>query len=289
MKIYFKNINIIIIIIFIAIIISGCQTYDDMSNSDSKSPIISPHPLENNFDAILYYSDKYNEKLVMKNKKIKDITKNIELEILEELIGGLNGKNINNLIPKETKIRSIDIENQIAYINLSSDIIKENLSPSEEVLLTYSIVNTITELDSIKSVQLLIDGEKKEFLSNVMNIEKPLQYSELLVEDKFINPFDAIKDYYDMLNNRESSKLASLFKNTDKKSRVYYEIQYIDKNIKKYNIKSYKLNNYKKALLVDVEVEAITNDDKKVKYNKLFSMEYSDTQLEKTFKINEIY
>lgn len=281
--------NFLFIIIFIIIIISGCEIYDDVESSDENTPIITPNPLEDSFDVKLYYPDKYNEKLIVKNITIKDLTRKLEIEVLEKLISSLDDNSSNNLIPNDTRIRSIDIEDQIAYINFSNELKKKELTENEEVLLIYSIVNTMTELDSINSVQILIDGEKEEVLEDVFSIENPIKYSELIVSNEYNNPLDTIEEYYNILNSRDTTKLALLFKNIDKKSRVYYEMQYVDRNIKDYNIKSYKLNNYRSSILVDVKVEAVTSDNKKAEYNEVFSMIYTESSPNNTFKINEIY
>ncbi|MGO1367988.1 MAG: GerMN domain-containing protein [Senegalia sp. (in: firmicutes)] len=281
--------NFLFIIIFLTIIISACERYDDREILDGNTPIITPNPIEDNFNIDLYYPDEYNEKLVIKNITIKDITRKIEIEVLEKLISGIADDHINNIIPNDTRVRSIDIENQIAYINFSNDIKKNDFTEKEEVLLIYSIVNTMTGLDSINSVQILIDGEKQEVLSNIFSIENPIKYSDLIVKDEYNDPFDTIEKYYEILNNKDLSKLSTLFRNTDKKSRVYYEMQYVDKNIKEYKIKEYKINHYKNSILVDLTIESITSDDKTNKFNRVFSMIYDKTHEENVFKINEIY
>ncbi|MBS4537147.1 GerMN domain-containing protein [Clostridium sp. D2Q-11] len=274
-------------IIIILTILAGCKNYDDISQSNDKTPIISPYSSENNFDVTLYYPDKNLERLVPKTIRIEDITNNLEIEVLEKLIEGIKDKDIKNLIPQKTKVRSIDISDQIAYINLSKEVNKEDITQEEEALLIYSIVNTMTQIDSINSVQILIDGERKDIFSNYYNIESPLKYSELIVKTNYVDPIDTIKKYYDIVKRQDPSELVDIFKEVDKKSRIAYGMQHINRDIKQYNIEGFKINNYKQTILVDVRIKVITNEDKEIDKNHVFSLVYVEE--EDVFKISDIY
>lgn len=276
----------LIYMIFFLIILAGCQNYDDVTDSKNK-PILSPYSTDNSFEITLYYPNKSMDKLIPKTRQIEEITNNLEIEILERLIEGIDDSNIKNLIPKNTKVRSLDISDQIAYINLSSEVKRKDLNQKEEALLVYSIVNTITQLDSVNSVQLLIDGERSESLANYYSIENPLKYSELIVSNSYVDPLETVKKYYEVLKDKDANKLADIFRQVDKKSRVAYGMQYINNEAKKYDVKSYNINKYNNSILLDVKVELTTTANKTIEKNHVFSLVYSHD--ENIFKINEIY
>lgn len=276
-----------IMFIIILTVLIGCQRYDDMDDSRENIQIISPYSTENNFHVTLYYPNSSLNRLDSKDIEIKNITNSLETEILERLIEEIDYDNMINLIPEGTKVLSVDVSDQIAYINFSKEIIKKNITGEEEALLIYSIVNTMTELDSVNSVQLLINGERKEIFSNYYSIENPLKYSKLIVKEDYIDPIYTIKKYYELVREKRLISLVDMFGKADRNENIAYAIQSIDKNISDYNIKSFVINNYKRSILVDVEIEITTNDNKSIEKNEVFSLIFSDEQ--KLFKINEIY
>ena len=51
-----------------------------------------------------------------------------------------------------------------------------------EIFTIYSIVNSLTELDTVASVQFLVEGEKKEALSHMALNEPIARNSGIIVE-----------------------------------------------------------------------------------------------------------
>ncbi|MBS4535841.1 GerMN domain-containing protein [Clostridium sp. D2Q-14] len=282
-----KSFFIILLSILLILLIIGCQKYDDFDNLGENTQIISPYSTENDFDVALYYPDLSLSRLVRKDIKIKNITNSIEMEVLQRLIRGINDENIVNLIPRNTKVLSVEVSDQIAYINFSKDIIEKDITQEEEALLIYSIVNTMTELDSINSVQILINGERKDIFLNYYNIENPLKYSKLIVKEDYVNPINTIEKYYKMVREKDAANLVGVFTKSERKDKIAYTIKHIEKNIDGYNVKSYIINNYEYSNLIDVEIEVITSEGKSINKNEVFSLVYSNEQ--NIFKINEIY
>ena len=67
-------------------------------------------------------------------------------------------------------ILSVQTYNDTVYVNLSQNF-KEacaDLSAKNEMLLVYSIVNTLTSMDGINKVQFLIEGEQVDELSGTL-------------------------------------------------------------------------------------------------------------------------
>ena len=67
-------------------------------------------------------------------------------------------------IPKNTKLLSIKIVNNIAYINFSRDFEYNQFGREATLNQLKQIVFTATEFPNIKSVQFLIDGKTKTYL-----------------------------------------------------------------------------------------------------------------------------
>ena len=83
--------------------------------------------------------------------------------LINLLIEGPKNEKLLKLIPDGTKLNNAQIKDNILYIDLSEDFIKEqNLGREQEELILKSIVNTVTELTEINKVTFLIDGESKK-------------------------------------------------------------------------------------------------------------------------------
>nr|WP_317356951.1 GerMN domain-containing protein [uncultured Tyzzerella sp.] len=148
------------------------------------NPVISPDKIER--EKVTLYFANQNNKLIEENRHIEvKQNKSMELYIVEELIKGpKNDKNIKT-IPSETKIRNIKTEDSICYVDLSSDFItKLSSNKNEEKLAIYSIVNSLTNLNTVNKVQFLIDGEKMNLNNNSIDISQPLGRYESIIETK---------------------------------------------------------------------------------------------------------
>lgn len=84
----------------------------------------------------------------------------LELFVVEELISGPSGQ-IEGLYPtinSETNILSVTTSDGICYVNLDSGFLSGVNNVTTDVAI-YSIVNSLTELSSVKKVQILVNGE----------------------------------------------------------------------------------------------------------------------------------
>lgn len=101
-------------------------------------------------------------KIVDANLLIKEPYK----EIMNWLIKGPQSSNLKKLIPEGTALHDIKIEKSCAIINLSNEFLNYETEENKLKIIN-SIVNTLTNLKEIDSVQFLINGEKNEKLAEV--------------------------------------------------------------------------------------------------------------------------
>jgi spore germination protein GerM len=100
---------------------------------------------------------------------------------VRELIIGILPNETNsavNIFPKgidTDDLLGVSVSGDIAYVDFSLYLKRAcNYDAAKESIFIYSIVNTLTELKSIKKVQILIDGEIQDSLCGNLSIEKPL-------------------------------------------------------------------------------------------------------------------
>lgn len=111
----------------------------------------------------LYFLDSNNYELAPEARQIdaKELIDNPYAILINLLIEGPKNEKLLKLIPENTILNNVRIENDILYIDFSEEFIREqNLGKEQEELILKSIVNTVTELTEINKVSFLIDGEK---------------------------------------------------------------------------------------------------------------------------------
>ena len=140
--------------------------------------IIFPSP-KNSETVKLYFANKDATEFNIEQRKI-EVNPNEPLEkyIIEELIKGPIQEGNYATIPVETKLRNIKTETTdgICYVDLSNDFIsKHSGGATGEWFTIYSIVNSLTELNSIKKVQFLIEGEKLQEFKGHIDFSKPFE------------------------------------------------------------------------------------------------------------------
>ena len=88
------------------------------------------------------------------------------------------------LIPESTKINSVTVKDGMANVDLSKNFVDDKW-PGEtvDILVIYSIVNTLTEFPDVNSVEFYIDGVSLEIFGQ-LDVKGPLfRRSNLIKND----------------------------------------------------------------------------------------------------------
>ena len=119
--------------------------------------------------AALYFADKTSRKLKKEIRRI-NITdsQSIEQYILNGLIEGPKSKELESVQSPDTSIISAQTTDGTCFVNFSAAFVSKNSGSKEkEMNAVYSVVNSLTELDSVKNVQFLIDGKKSDSFGSI--------------------------------------------------------------------------------------------------------------------------
>lgn len=147
------------------------------------NPSFVPEKVNRN-NVILYFSNGYRLAEEDRSIQVKQ-SQTTEYQIVEQLITGPYDSDLKACIPADTKIRDIKTEEGICYVNLSADFItKASQDERERLLAIYSIVNSLTELDSINKVQFLIEGEKVTGFQGHADFSKTYERNEEYISGK---------------------------------------------------------------------------------------------------------
>ena len=95
-----------------------------------------------------------------------------EKTVINELMKGTELEDCTNAIPSATKLLGIETKDNVCFVNFSSDFISRSGTSSLQTTLTlFSVVNSLCELENVKSVQILVNGETGlEFGNYVLDI-----------------------------------------------------------------------------------------------------------------------
>lgn len=133
---------------------------------------------------VIYFPDQDGEYLVAERREIEvQASLSVERLIISELAKGPENKELVQVIPSEIKVISTETKDGVCFVNLSSDFADKIAGSSTSTTMAlYSIVNSLTELDGIDSVQVLIDGKTGvEFGNYVLDV--PLERNKSLIKE----------------------------------------------------------------------------------------------------------
>lgn len=119
-------------------------------------------------DAEIYFVDARLNRLLPYTDELIDASKNdMARDALYKIIQGRdNNDNIRRVVPNIKDGLQVSVNDNIAYVNISS-VLKEEMHYSRDIehLFIYQIVNTLTSIKGIRFVRFTIDGKiHKDFL-----------------------------------------------------------------------------------------------------------------------------
>ncbi len=106
----------------------------------------------------VYFANKTGDFLVESNVKVTyNGIISTERLILNQLLKGPLNSSMQSVIPEDTVLNKIYVQDGICYVDFSEEFMKIREGISPEVAI-YSVVNSLTKLSDVHKVQFLIDG-----------------------------------------------------------------------------------------------------------------------------------
>ena len=169
-----KKVIIILVIILIAII--GVLAVMKFMNKEEETIPTEITPLEEITEEqerqtmiSLYFVNPETNTLVPEARRIdaKKLLESPYITLIDLLIEGPKNEKLEIIIPEGTKVNRAELRGNTAVIDLSKEFIQNQKDDIEKASLSiYSIVNTLTELNEVNSVKILIDGEENAKFQN---------------------------------------------------------------------------------------------------------------------------
>lgn len=125
----------------------------------------------------LYFQNKETKELMPEGRMIdsKELLSDPYTTLMKLLIEGPKNEKLQSVIPEKTSVVKTELKGDMVYVDLSKEFI-DNHSGGEEAenMTVYSIVNTLTELNEVNSVKILINGrEDQAFKDNKISFKNP--------------------------------------------------------------------------------------------------------------------
>lgn len=107
----------------------------------------------------LYFANESGDQLVDTYRTVV-YNANISMErlVVEQVLKGPNSDVVHPTLNSATQILSVTTRDYVCYVNLDQNFLEEPNNVTSQVAI-YSLVNSLTELTSVREVQILIDGD----------------------------------------------------------------------------------------------------------------------------------
>jgi spore germination protein GerM len=151
----------------------------------SAGGLSSPPPQVDQTKVTVYFKDAQGRYLVPTTVEV-DKAPGIAKEALDALcLGPAQGVDAIASIPAGVQVSSVNIKTDgICVVDLAGSVAQDKLSPKDEALAVYALVDTLTEFRNVKRVQILVDGQKKDTLAGHIPIDEPMLRNLTFVNDQ---------------------------------------------------------------------------------------------------------
>ena len=131
-------------------------------------------------DISLYFGDGTGQVLQKEARTIPKVTGIAKAAITELIAGPSEVSGLISTIPDGTVLNGINIRDDgVCVVDFSDNLLYANTEgANSEFLTVYSIVNTLSQFESVDKVQILIDGKAVETLAGNINIKEPISALE---------------------------------------------------------------------------------------------------------------
>ena len=172
---------IILIILFFVIKNFNVQNTTDETNTFSDytpEEEISSEQLRETI-VTLYFVDSTTGDLKSEGKLLDSLSllENPYKKLIELLLEGPESENLSKVFPENTKILDAKFENNCAILNFSEELLNYQ-DETQKYNIINSILNTLTELNEINSIQILVNNNVPENFETNYNLKNPLTKSE---------------------------------------------------------------------------------------------------------------
>lgn len=165
------RLSAVILILLVGVsLLAGCGARQ--TEQPNKAYAATP---EDTITLTLYFGNAQADALVKETRVVGRSNQALELVVLNELIKGPQSPEGRISVPQEAKILSVKVENKIAYVDFSREVVEKHWGGSAGDAMTIgSIVHSLTELPGVDKVQLLLEGSIEHAMFGHIATDQPI-------------------------------------------------------------------------------------------------------------------
>ena len=142
---------------------TGGQLLADVTLSESDLSLYDAGTSRSGTDAVLYWADADRKYLRTEKRQIPETDRTSQAKyIVEQLLQSPETSGLVSPLPQGTGLWSISVDQQVCAVDFSADFFNNRPETRrEELLVLYSVVNSLCELDGIDQVQFYVEGRRQ--------------------------------------------------------------------------------------------------------------------------------
>lgn len=150
-------------------IMSGYMTAADFI--DDTTDIVMDN---NKINIQLYFTDEQGMELYAESREVYiDTVSSKEKIVLNQLLQGPESDDLRKVLPEGLTILSVVTRNGICYLDMDDTFLTGTINVVDAIPV-YAIVNSLTAIDGVDEVQILINGEAGKAYRGVISLDAPL-------------------------------------------------------------------------------------------------------------------
>ncbi len=129
----------------------------------------------------LYFANQKGDRLVNTYRNVV-YNSNIAMErlVTEQVLKGPNSKVVFPTLNADTKVLSVTTRDSVCYVNLDRDFLTEPYNVTPQVAV-YSLVNSLTELPSVRRVQISVEGSTSDLFMDTVSLQNAFERDDSIV------------------------------------------------------------------------------------------------------------
>lgn len=261
MRILYKALLLLLMIITLGY---GLYSIRNEADTAKNQPPIPPIPDKTKYEMNLYFGSPDYKRLVIEKRIIVSEELSEEKVIVEELIKGPRNKVLRTSIPPETRLLSINTTEGICYVNLSNEFLNTYRWSQQmnEAITIWSIVNSLTELNEVQGVQILVEGNKVDAIEKYYSLKQPYFRNEELLKKEALTPYETFNLFIDHLKNADYNAAYEMVEEGSRKQVDFVKFRLVMGNYAR-EVRGYEIARYQTQRYSEEMVLVITYQKKK--------------------------
>lgn len=206
------------ILLFIGFTNLQSTSFPTLENGISPIPKVMKLPMK------IYFIDPMTGLMVPENRTVSIQNNQLIESVMKAIQAGPKNKKLISPLDELVRVESVTFERKACYISLNRIFINNPIwNQQDKTLILTSIVNTLTELEQVQSVQFLIEGKPIGEVTEAVQLSAPLKRNESLIYSVKTQPIEVVIQFLNSIQTERYDVAYDLIDFKSKASLTYDE------------------------------------------------------------------